>query len=202
MRKIFAWIGAFALVLSTGYVVDAQDFLKVQAGYFEGAFYGKTATGAVDKVIERGTADEVVVYGGSASTGHLDLRLANSSAKIRFVGSGGGASWTVDDNGVLDNPSGGNLNLTAPGTSIAIEESSAAAACMGTVTFNGTTAVTKSTTCVTSASRVFLTPTSDPTGSTAAYCWVTNIVNGVSFDVDCDQANDGTANWFIIKEAA
>lgn len=93
------------------------------------------------------------------------------------------------------------LDLLTPGATLSIQESTAGSKCMGSVTFNGTTAVTTATTCAVTGARIFLTPTSDPTGSTAAYCWVTNIVNGVSFDVDCDQANDGTANWFIIKEA-
>jgi len=87
------------------------------------------------------------------------------------------------------------------GKTIGIQEATSASKCMGSVTFNGTTAVTVSTTCATTGSRIFLTPTSDPTGATAAYCWVTNIVTGVSFDVDCDQANDGTANWIVIHEA-
>lgn len=94
------------------------------------------------------------------------------------------------------------LNLTPSGVTLAVQEATSGSKCMGSVTFNGTTAVTVSTTCAATGMRVLLTPTSDPTGSTAAYCWVTNISNGVSFDVDCDQANDGTANWFIIKEAA
>lgn len=88
------------------------------------------------------------------------------------------------------------------GKTLSLQEATAGSKCMGSVTFNGTTAVTTSTTCALTGARIFLTPTSDPTGSTAAYCWVTNIVTGVSFDVDCDQANDGTANWLIVKESA
>jgi len=96
----------------------------------------------------------------------------------------------------------GNVNISTTGKTVAIQEATAGSACSGTVTFNGTTAVTKSTTCAKTGARIFLTPTSDPTGSTAAYCWVTNIVNNTSFDVDCDQANDGTANWVIFHEAS
>lgn len=96
----------------------------------------------------------------------------------------------------------GSLIANTSGGTLQIQEATAASKCMGSVTFNGTTAVAVSTTCAATGARIFLSPTSDPTGATAAYCWATNIVNGVSFDVDCDQANDGTANWFIIKEAS
>jgi hypothetical protein len=93
-----------------------------------------------------------------------------------------------------------DLNF-ASGKTIALQEATAASACSGSLTFNGTTAVVTSTTCARTGARIFLTPTSDPTGSTAAYCWISAISNGVSFTVDCDQANDGTANWIIVKEA-
>lgn len=95
----------------------------------------------------------------------------------------------------------GEVILDTSGKTLSIQEATSGAKCMGSVTANGTTAVTVSTTCATTGSRIFLTPTSDPTGSTAAYCWATNIVNGTSFDVDCDQANDGTLNWIIFHEA-
>lgn len=95
----------------------------------------------------------------------------------------------------------GDISFSTSGNTVAIQEATAGAACSGTLTFNGTTAVVVSTTCAATGARIFLTPTSDPTGSTAAYCWVASISNGVSFTVDCDQANDGTANWIIFKEA-
>lgn len=94
-----------------------------------------------------------------------------------------------------------DVNISTTGKTVAIQEATSASACSGTLTFNGTTAVVTSTTCATTGSRIFLTPTSDPTGSTAAYCWVSAISNGVSFSVDCDQANDSTANWIIFHEA-
>jgi hypothetical protein len=95
----------------------------------------------------------------------------------------------------------GDIAFSASGNTIAIQEATAGAACSGSLTFNGTTPVVVSTTCAVTGARIFFTPTSDPTGSTAAYCWVSAISNGVSFSVDCDQANDGTGNWLIVKEA-
>lgn len=97
--------------------------------------------------------------------------------------------------------SAGSFVAATSGATLHLQEASGASKCMGSVTFNGTTAVTVSTTCAATGARIFLSPTSDPTGATAAYCWATNIINGVSFDADCDQANDGTANWIIFKES-
>lgn len=94
----------------------------------------------------------------------------------------------------------GDLILNTTGTTIAVDSGTAASACKGSGTFNGTTAVVISTTCASTSNMVMITPTSDPTGATAAYCWHSATSNGVSFTVDCDQANDGTFNWLIVKE--
>lgn len=96
----------------------------------------------------------------------------------------------------------GEFIASASGKTLSLQEATAGTKCMGTGTHNGTTAVTVSTTCATTASRIFITNTSDPTGSTAAECWVTNIVNATSFDVDCDAADDSTFNWIIFHESA
>lgn len=143
---------------------------------------------------------------GGVKAGALVTLYAPGSSNYVGMGTQGPDDWkllTSSSKTVLHqgSASAGDIELSATGTALAVQEGTAASACMGTVTFNGTTAVTKSTTCATTGSRIFLTPTSDPTGSTAAYCWVTNIVNATSFDVDCDQANDGTANWIIFHEA-
>jgi len=85
------------------------------------------------------------------------------------------------------------------GKTIGIQEATAASKCSGTVTANGSTAVTVSTTCATTGSRILLTRSSAPSGT--AICWQTNIVTGVSFDLDCSAAETGTFDWFIIHEA-
>jgi hypothetical protein len=85
------------------------------------------------------------------------------------------------------------------GKTIAIQEATAASACSGTVTANGTTAVTVSTTCATTGSRILIARNAAPSGT--AICWTANIVNGTSFDLDCSAAETSTFNWFIIHEA-
>lgn len=92
------------------------------------------------------------------------------------------------------------LKFVNTGETIAIDSGTAASACKGTSTYNGTTAVTISTTCAATDMVVLHSPTSDPSGSTASQCWFTNVVNGTSFDIDCDSANDANFSWLIIKE--
>lgn len=86
------------------------------------------------------------------------------------------------------------------GKTIAIQEATAASKCSGTITANGTTAVTVSTTCATTGSRILLTRSSAPSGT--AICWQTNIVAGTSFDLDCSAAETGTFDFLIVHEAA
>lgn len=99
----------------------------------------------------------------------------------------------------------GDLSLITTGKTIEFETGTAASACAGNSTFNGTTAVTISTTCATTGSRIFLSMTGDGSGAAAndqVGCWATNIVNGVSFDADCSDANNNaTFNYIIFHEA-
>ncbi len=137
---------------------------------------------------------------GSGSGGSTLFRHGVSGLNLQ--NSTSNTTWSLADTGELTSnaSNGGGITFARSGRTIAIDSGTAASACKGTGTFNGTTAVTVTTTCAATAQAVIITPTSDPTGSTAAYCWTTNISNGVSFDVDCDQANDGTFSWVIIKE--
>ena len=91
----------------------------------------------------------------------------------------------------------GHLTFDTSGKTIKIPDGTTASACMGSATANGTTAVTVSTTCASTGARVFITRNAAPSGT--ALCWATNIVNGVSFDLDCSGAETSTYNWFIIK---
>lgn len=181
----------------------------------------ETRTQATASLMALGMPAQLATQVAGLSTG---LGVISNNVWLRWRNAGGTAdisAFRVNSAGQTEINSDGNalviknngtdnvylfpttgLSLLASGQTIHIQEATAGSKCMGSVTYNGTTAVTVSTTCASTGARIFLTPTSDPTGSTAAYCWATNIVNGVSFDVDCDQANDGTANWLIIKEAA
>lgn len=208
MKKIIA------LILAIVGVAGAADAQRTEADLMGSGMPGLQAQYVMDLVdgsynigttsapiplIYAGDATRTVKIGDDNSVGFCGTATNNNFSLI----TNDLVRWTVKTDGTLANnaTNGSDLSMERTGTTVAIQEATAGSACMGTVTFNGTTAVTKSTTCATTGSRIFLSPTSDPTGSTAAYCWATNIVNGVSFDVDCDQANDGTANFIIFHEA-
>lgn len=149
---------------------------------------------------EASSGGNVTMVSGTVASADVDL-YANDDLNIKKAD--GTTVWSLDTaTGVFTSlvTNGGGIVLANTGSTIAIDSGTAASACKGTGTFNGTTAVTVTTTCASTSQHVSITPTSDPAGATAAYCWTTNIVNGTSFDVDCDQANDGTFSWVIIKE--
>lgn len=141
-----------------------------------------------------GTRGASIILAGEEVSGGGDITMNTGTGDVVAITTAGTAVANIG--------ASVGLAMATSGNTLALQEATAGTKCMGTVTFNGTTAVTTATTCAITGARIFLTPTSDPTGSTAAYCWATNIVNATSFDVDCDQANDGTAHWIIFHEAA
>lgn len=145
------------------------------------------------------SADALINFG-------MAPELANYiSTKLISVNSSGNVVIPTASGKLLSVTNGDLVSATSGGT-LALQESTAAAACSGTATANGTTAVTVSTTCATTGSRIFISATGDGTGSAAndqGACWATNIQTGVSFDLDCPDANNNAAyNWIIFHEAA
>lgn len=147
-----------------------------------------------------GSGSTVLLQPSNAANAQLVLKHGSVSASSGLKATSAPALVLQANDIDVATVDGSGLAFTNTGDTLAIDSGTAASACKGTGTHNGTTAVTVSTTCAATGMHVSLTHTSDPTGSTAAYCWVTNIVNGTSFDVDCDQANDGAFSWVIIKE--
>jgi hypothetical protein len=162
-----------SLLLFVGATAQADDTSDLMGLGMPGELASQVATGMDNGVFSASVAAGTTVTGGTGVT----ATTGNVTATA------------------------GDVVITATGKTIKMESGTAASACIGTGTYNGTTAVTISTTCAVTGAKIFTQGTSDPTGSTAAQCWATNISNGVSFDVDCDQANDATFNWLIIKEA-
>ena len=126
---------------------------------------------------------KVTLDGAAAPTSAL--RLANS--KLATFGGGVLLSAAAD------------ITLAASGT-LALQEATVGTKCMGTATATGTAAVVIATTCAVTGSRIFLTRSSAPSGT--AQCWYDNIVNGSSFNLDCDGAETGTFSWMIVHESA
>lgn len=149
MKKIFAWIGAFALVLSTGYVVDAQDFLKARAGYFVGSFFGKTATGQPFEVLRASASDGLYV---KSPTG---VNLAGTGIYIQPVSGGSPTSWSFLSNGTLtqNGTSGSDIVFSKAGTALRLTSAngltaagSARTDCLAlTATYNTVTTTAAST---------------------------------------------------------
>lgn len=144
---------------------------------------------------------EVDLWGGAVATGNILFRIGHSSAIVGVVNTSANTTWAWTNGGAMQNDptSGGNLNFRAPGTTLAIQESSAGAACSGTLTANGATPVVTSTTCAATGDRIFLQRTSAETGTVNA--WVSAISNGVSFSITSEAADTGTYNWLIIHES-
>lgn len=95
----------------------------------------------------------------------------------------------------------GEFISSTSGKTLALQEATAAATCMGTLTCNGASDVVTATTCAVTGSRIFLTRTSldaDTTGD----AYVKSIDTGVSFTVACEASDTGTMNWIIFHEAA
>jgi hypothetical protein len=92
-----------------------------------------------------------------------------------------------------------DLVLAGAPSTLALQESSAGAACSGTLTANGATPVVTSTTCAITGSRIFLSRTSAETGVVQA--WKSALSTGVSFSVTGEAGDTGTYDWFIIHES-
>lgn len=91
----------------------------------------------------------------------------------------------------------GDVDLATSGKTVIWEDGTAASTCFGNATANGATAVTVTTTCAQTGDHVMISRSSAPSGT--AICWATNIVDGVSFDLDCSAAETGTFHWVILK---
>lgn len=175
-------------------------------------------TGDIIKLSVAGTSevqitDDTITFTGAAGEivpGATSFAIRNTADAVNNV--------LVSDAGLMTVAAGltattanitataGDVIMSTSGNTLRLQEATAGAKCMGTLTANGTTVVTTATTCALTASRIFFSGTSDPSGTSTndqVGCWTTNIVNATSFDFDCsDAANSGTFNWFIINESA
>lgn len=183
---------------------DNDSSLYLCAGGLNGGSDCSAAYGAAILMDGENTANkgDLQLSTGDASGSDLYLDMAATNSTVIFRDAGTNHQlWTysVDGNITQNVTYGGDIIFTRTGTTLRIDSGTAASACAGTGTHNGTTAVTVSTTCAATGARIFTVDTSEPT--TSSTCWVTNIVNGTSFDVDCKSAGqDATFAWWIQKE--
>lgn len=159
--------------------------LKITGGGAVGTTRGSTLTlyGA-----------DALTYPGYAFLASADagwVQLSSIGGEITLI-TGGHSRWSVKN-------ASGDLYALTSGNTIALQESTAADACMGTLTCNGASDVTTATTCATTGSRIFLTRTSLDADTTGDY-YVKSISNGVNFVVACEVNDTGTLNWIIFHE--
>lgn len=145
------------------------------------------------------------------SSGNLVLPVASS--KKLSVTVAGTEKASVSSSGLITGAAGftattgditattGEFIASASGKTLALQEATAGAKCMGSLTCNGASDVVTSTTCATTGSRIFLTRTSLDTDTTGDF-YVKSISDGVSFTVACEASDTATLNWIIFHEAA
>jgi hypothetical protein len=151
---------------------------------------------------ENGSAGDAQLVSGAASGSDVTVFAWATDGRF-IIGTNGANRWMVESDGDLAGQAGGgDILIPTTGKTLAVDSGTAASACKGTVTANGTTAVTVSTTCAATGAIIFTQRTAAVAGAvTEPGCWTTNIVNGTSFDFDCnDAAENSTFGWFILKE--
>lgn len=147
---------------------------------------------------------QIVISGGAVrllATGTDAISLETAGAgDIQFIVDQDTDAHTMTFDsaaGLLTLPD--SLDLGASGATVIVEDGTAASTCAGVVTANGTTAVTTSTTCAETGDYVFISRDSAPSGTAECYTVLANLVDGVSWELDCDGAETGTFSWWIVK---
>lgn len=149
---------------------------------------GEEVAGGGDISYVAGASDTHVFSAGSTQT--------MSIGATGLVTAAAGLTATTGD----VTSTAGDLVASTSGKTLRLQEATAGAKCMGTLTANGATPVVTSTTCAETASRIFLSRTSAETGTVSA--WVSAISNVTSFSITSEAADTGTYNWIIFNEAA
>ena len=182
-------------------VASGDDILKIKAMGADGVDYQPAAQILMESGGTPGAGDmpgRIIMSTTADGAATLTTALTIDAAQLVTVAAG--LTATTGDIRATT----GEIIAATSGKTLALQEATAGDKCMGTATANGTTAVTVSTTCATTASRIFISRTSAvAAGVTEPGCWATNIVNATSFDLDCnDVAEDSTFNWLVIHESA
>lgn len=157
---------------------------------------------------------------GSGSFGWKNFYLSDATNRAQFLVSNSlyasypsGQSFYIREastDRVQISPTTGNLTaltgdviISTSGKTISIQEATAASACMGTATPNGTTNVTVTTSCAVSGARIFYSRVGAVTNM--ASISTTTAPNGTNFTFASTGATDTLASsvvWWIIKESA
>lgn len=131
------------------------------------------------------------------------IEYANTARSLALR-TAGTTKFTISSSGDLtsDATNGGDVILSRSGKTISIQENTASTACLGVTVPNGTTPVTVTTSCATTAARVIYSRNGAVTN--VGSITTTTAPNGTSFAFASTNAADTGASvvWFIIKESA
>lgn len=146
----------------------------------------------------------VYLQGGDVASGDIVLKAGNNAgATVDFMVNN--LKWSINNSGHLtsDATNGGDLIFGGSGDTISVQEATAATACMGAATPNGTTPVAVTTSCATTGSRVFYTRAGAVTNMGTIS--TTTAPSGTGFSFASTGASDTLANsviYLIVKESA
>ena len=150
----------------------------------------------------------LLTAGSSGTDALIKARVAGDSASRIILSAagqlslGGGSTGTDTSWGRLNAAQIGSpdsdLVVGLAGKGLKVKEG--ANAKMGTLTLNGTTAVTVATTAVTATSRIFLTVQA-PGGTPAGVAYVSARTAGTSFSVKGIAGDTSTVAWLIVEPA-
>lgn len=144
-----------------------------------------------------------LTLGGALTTASTILQVLGGSTNTRFDNNASSATnLTIADAGDIT-VGRGDVIISTTGKTLHIQEATAASACMGVATPNGTTNVTVTTSCAVSGSRIFYARVGAVTNM--ASISTTTAPNGTSFTFASTSGTDtlaGSVVYFIIREAA
>ncbi len=158
-----------------------------------------------------GSRGACIILPGEEVSGGGDISYVAGASDTHVFSAGSTETMSIGATGLVTAAAGvtattGNVTATAgdliastSGKTLRLQEATAGAKCMGTLTANGATPVVTSTTCAETASRIFLSRTSAETGTVSA--WISAISNATSFSITSEAADTGTYNWIIFNEA-
>lgn len=194
-------------VAGTSEVQVDNDSLTFTGASSSLAFGATSGLFKVNGNTELTLADDKLTFSGAAATivpGATSIAFRNNadSQNNLLISNAGAVTTAAGITATTGNitATAGGFVASASGQTLELQEATAGAKCMGSLTATGATPVVTATTCAKTASRIFLTRTSAETGTTDA--WISAISNGVSFSVTSEAADTGTYNFLIINEAA
>lgn len=182
---------------------DAADSFLVQISGASAATTSRSGFGQFYGNEFASIGGTVRFQSGDTATGNIDLVATNGAGRVRILSDTGTPTWDIRTDLTSNATNGGGLIFAGSGDTVSVQEATAASACMGVATPNGTTPVAVSTTCATTGARVFFTRVGAVTNMGTIS--TTTAPSGSGFSFASTGASDTLASsvvYLIIKESA